>query len=477
MKRSFNGKTIMIVLFSMIIIALSPSLQAQTMSNFEMNTDRFGADYHSFRASAPKACSDACLRDQQCLSYTFLKPQNGGTEGLCYLKNFIPQIKSDTCCISGVKNATVVTPTGQTPATVVTRENQNQGNATAVTAIGNRPEHGTNRPGGDYRSEPVFNRDYNSCKAFCDAEERCKSFSVCQYNLNAFCDLKETIPNAVQDDFCTSGVKAEHSRPYVSNSLEHSVDRPGSDYNSIELTSSNPQDCKYRCETDPQCKAFTYLNAGIHGPNAICYLKNSIPSPVPNNNCTSGISDSRMNNTETANNNRVETGIIREESQEDILCTTQGFEVGTDRPGSDYHTSIPNSMDPAICRTYCTQDPECKAFTYAKSGVVDANPFCWFKNRVPDSVSNPGMVSWVKPASTTPNTLIENQTDRPGCDYKDVDMPTGNAETCREQCNNEDECKSYSYVRAGVQGTSAKCWLKNCVPPKTFSYDTASGVK
>src|SRR3954471_14584508 len=60
----------------------------------------------------------------------------------------------------------------------------------------------------------------------------------------------------------------------------------------------------------------------------------------------------------------------------------------------------------------------------------------------------------------------ENNVDRVGGDYKDFDLNPaapgtfgGPEDVCRETCQRDGNCKAWTFVRAGVQGTKARCWL------------------
>jgi len=71
--------------------------------------------------------------------------------------------------------------------------------------------------------------------------------------------------------------------------LETNVNRPGSDYRSFDLASGRPEECRDTCLVEPQCLAFTYVNAGVQGPNARCWLKSAVPTPNPDGCCISGV--------------------------------------------------------------------------------------------------------------------------------------------------------------------------------------------
>lgn len=74
----------------------------------------------------------------------------------------------------------------------------------------------------------------------------------------------------------------------AADTFEIGWDRPGYDYSSFEL--NNPREilCQYRCQTDNRCRAWTFVNPGVQGPRARCWLKYAVPPAVRNSCCTSG---------------------------------------------------------------------------------------------------------------------------------------------------------------------------------------------
>lgn len=76
------------------------------------------------------------------------------------------------------------------------------------------------------------------------------------------------------------------------------------------------------------------------------------------------------------------------------------------------------------------------------------------------------------------NVNVERNTDRPGNDYKDFDLPEANYEICRNACARDSYCRAYTYAHPGVYGRSnAHCWLKNPLPAANGSTCCISGVK
>jgi hypothetical protein len=74
----------------------------------------------------------------------------------------------------------------------------------------------------------------------------------------------------------------------VSTTFEPNTDRFGSDYFGFDLPGPQPSLCQQACIGDANCRAWTYVNPGIQGPRARCYLKNPAPPPQASNCCVSG---------------------------------------------------------------------------------------------------------------------------------------------------------------------------------------------
>jgi hypothetical protein len=47
--------------------------------------------------------------------------------------------------------------------------------------------------------------------------------------------------------------------------------------------------CRDTCAREPQCRAFTYVNPGVQGPSARCWLKSVAPAPRRDRCCLSGV--------------------------------------------------------------------------------------------------------------------------------------------------------------------------------------------
>jgi hypothetical protein len=74
---------------------------------------------------------------------------------------------------------------------------------------------------------------------------------------------------------------------------------------------------------------------------------------------------------------------------------------------------------------------------------------------------------------------MEPDTNYFGMDYNDGRLPRENCgpECCRDACAKDPKCKAYTWVKPGVQGPTARCWLKHSVPAKSTDYNTISGRK
>jgi hypothetical protein len=169
---------------------------------------------------------------------------------------------------------------------------------------------------------------------------------------------------------------------------------------------------------------------------------------------------------------------------------TMTMEENTNYFGKDYNDGrLPREdCGPECCRDACRKDPRCKAYTWVKPGVQGPTARCWLKNAVPpkstdhNTISGRKVVSEPAPPPTVQRGVtmtMEENTNYFGKDYNDGRLPQEDCgpECCRDACRKDPRCKAYTWVKPGVQGPTARCWLKNAVPAKSTDYNTISGRK
>lgn len=71
-------------------------------------------------------------------------------------------------------------------------------------------------------------------------------------------------------------------------SLQAGTDRMGGDYRGFALDEANPQVCRKACADEAMCRSYAYVNPGLKGPKAMCFLKNTAPPANASVCCTSG---------------------------------------------------------------------------------------------------------------------------------------------------------------------------------------------
>jgi hypothetical protein len=86
-------------------LAATATGSARAAPTFEPGFDRTGGDYASLAIPRPRPrlCQDACLRDDHCLAWTFVRPGILGPMAICWFKNPIPATRPSDCCVSGLK--------------------------------------------------------------------------------------------------------------------------------------------------------------------------------------------------------------------------------------------------------------------------------------------------------------------------------------------------------------------------------------
>jgi len=323
--------------------------------------------------------------------------------------------------------------------------------------------------------------------------------------------MRSVLALALLTASCTIVQSAPATPGYVSSgtaSLEVNVDRPGSDYRSFDLGSTRPEECRDTCMVEPQCVAFTYVNPGVQGPSARCWLKSSVPPPSASNCCISGVKNAPPTTPGGDYQGQPAAAAGDYQGQPPAAPPVvsappparyvapppgqghfvgvppdagRGLEVNVNRPGSDFANFDLPQARPHLCKEACVRDGRCVAFTYVNPGVQGPQPRCWLKSAVPPPVAESCCTSGVKgegrfvaPVAASP---FEVNVDRPGYDFQNFDLSQPRPELCREACSRDGQCQAFTYVNPGVQGPNARCWLKMSVPQATPSNCCISGVK
>jgi hypothetical protein len=94
------------LLLLLLLLAPVPCAVAADPS-FQPDTDVAGGDYRHFDLPVPRArlCQEACYNEEICQAWTFYRPGLLGPLAICWLKSGQTTSESDTCCVSGVREA------------------------------------------------------------------------------------------------------------------------------------------------------------------------------------------------------------------------------------------------------------------------------------------------------------------------------------------------------------------------------------
>jgi hypothetical protein len=157
-----------------------------------------------------------------------------------------------------------------------------------------------------------------------------------------------------------------------------------------------------------------------------------------------------------------------------VIANMVTREQGTDRPGMDYRNFELVDANPGLCAQQCAEENRCKAYTFVPPGVQGKNARCWLKGDVPGKQSQQGLVSGLKTSVRVP---MESNLNLPGSDYKNFDLAAAEPARCASACATDPRCEAYTYVKPGVQGNNARCWLKDAVPNRVQGNCCVSGIK
>lgn len=78
--------------------------------------------------------------------------------------------------------------------------------------------------------------------------------------------------------------------------------------------------------------------------------------------------------------------------------------------------------------------------------------------------------------SVPANAARDGSTDRPGLNYKTIELSAPNPDLCENACKKDGKCRAWTYSWPGAKGPKAMCALKTGVPAKRSDTCCISGV-
>ena len=73
--------------------------------------------------------------------------------------------------------------------------------------------------------------------------------------------------------------------------------------------------------------------------------------------------------------------------------------------------------------------------------------------------------------------IVETDIDRPGKDYERIILESPTLSLCVDACKKDPKCKAFTFVKPGVQGAKAVCYLKNELSNPVDNTNCISGYK
>ncbi len=234
---------------------------------------------------------------------------------------------------------------------------------------------------------------------------------------------------------------------------------------------SDPANCQAACRAETRCASWTYTQPVTAAQSAHCSLKAVILPPATDSCCTSGIE-------------RVPPPEMRVPPP--IPAGVTGVLSGIELEGGTYTLFGGDNATVEGCQAACKADAQCIAWDYMRPGVAASDARCFLKNRATMQVSSPCCVAGFEhqtavapaaaPASAAASGPLMN-TNLLGGDYHSIDLAADNWAPCQSACKADNKCLAWTLVHPGVQGSSARCWLKSRIPPQTPSRCCISGIE
>ncbi len=140
-----------------------------------------------------------------------------------------------------------------------------------------------------------------------------------------------------------------------------------------------------------------------------------------------------------------------------------------------------NAQEKIIAASMGMYDKEVRKLT----GVTDTSPAdSVYAGLVPGSLTSVQDKDQDKGTEKSLDQVVDSQVsssveagiDRPGGDYFSFDLDRAEPSLCLNACAENEQCLAWTYVKPGVQGDLARCWLKDVVPTDIADACCTSGV-
>lgn len=274
--------------------------------------------------------------------------------------------------------------------------------------------------------------------------------------------------------------------------VEPGWDRAGHDY--LNYVTSSLEACKSDCETDGNCRAFTFRPS-----DRMCWRKNAAAEPIVNPLTITGLPSTKQAGVDrygggdfaqffagnidvcaatcartsgcaswNFNNNQC---WLKSQVPAAVPCATctsgvvrRGQELGYERPGSNFESLAASSVEE--CATRCARDSRCESYSMF-------NTVCSLKNSVPAAVAKSSPL----PIGSGVRRGLELDSDRPGLTYALVPTLELTPFACQAMCARDASCQAWSYQPPTAPNTDATCFLKNGVPSRVTTQGMISGLK
>jgi hypothetical protein len=344
-------------------------------------------------------------------------------------------------------------------------------------------EDDTNRPGGDYTSFSVapFSGDEATCESACARDGRCRAWTFVRARgpSGGQCFLKDRVPEPQSDSCCVSGVRAGAggggggggrdprsgitiyedvryggSSQTYNDDVPNLVDEGWNDMiSSFRIRGGGAWEVCRDVDFRGPCRTFTsdQDNLVLIGWNDQISSFRRVsgdagPGPGPGPGPGWGVGP--------------------------------GMRDGVDRPGGDYRSYEMRRGDggPAACQAACEDDNVCRAWAFKRPGGFGDPARCFLKGVVTPERPDRQIISGVSSNRDRIGRGMEDNTDRPGSDYRDFDLPRADPQLCQQACERDRSCRAWTYARPGADGETARCFLKSPAPGARRDNCCISGV-
>jgi len=269
----------------------------------------------------------------------------------------------------------------------------------------------------------------------------------------------------------------------------------GKTYQVLTVSGARTEACRAICEEDRACNAFTMTLSSSSAGTGVCELKGSVGAALSGRRgSTSGIKSAAGDSDTGDAGGGLVTALRPAPSAPAVPPQSRGTQLAGAWSFEEGHATRKVTIAQSGDELTFTDHLGRKVPARLAGGEVVVESWK-MRGQVQDSgrrIVWPNGSTWTRQggnrdgrsgatrgesAARAARPKLEPGMDRYGGDYTSFALAQPDPAQCQARCASEEKCRAFTYVKPGVQGPQARCWLKSSIPEAVANECCTSGVK